>query len=184
MRYRILSLGDVKNADEKHADNQKLVFATSVAIEKDGWRRRRASKNWRVKIMPIPKGSKLSSEHRWKISQGVKNSKKWQKGMLHQRNQRRAGDSQRLSVAERLRVKAEEKRLGVPIIFLTKPVLNRFVRDSSTHQLLCYRCDEILKVGDLVVSRSNSSRYGKKPKRKYYHTHCWQSLFFECSSPC
>ena len=128
--------------------------------------------------MPTPKRSKLSSEHRWKISQGVKNSKKWQKGMLHRRNQRRVADSQRLSVAERLRVKAEEKRLGVHVILLTKPVLNRFVRDGSTHQLLCYRCDEILKVGDLVVSRSNSNRHGK-PKRKYYHTRCWESMFLE-----
>ena len=71
-----------------------------------------------------------------------------------------------------------EKKLGVHCILITAAVMRRLVRDSPTHQVLCHRCTELLRVGDIVVPKSNSNRHGK-PKRKYYHTRCWESMFIE-----
>jgi len=43
------------------------------------------------------------------------------------------------------------------------------------HQMLCARCDEILREGDVVVSTRNSHSL----KRRYYHSDWWESMFFE-----
>jgi len=74
--------------------------------------------------MPTLKGSMLSPEHRRKVGEGVKNSSKWQKGMRNRKVNYADGsrgisifDSQRLSVAEHLRGKAEERGLGFTSFF-------------------------------------------------------------------
>lgn len=127
------------------------------------------------------------------VSLALRNSEKFQK-MIVERNKkyryRRPREGIRVekashprhsaSVAESLRVKAEEKRLGTHCIVITEAVLKRLVRQSSTHQVLCHRqqCRKLLRIGDIVVPRNSGSRVKKKRKR-YYHTQCWESLFFD-----
>ena len=139
------------------------------------------------------KGSRMTPEQCRNVSLALRNSEKFQK-MIVERNKkyryRRPREGRRVekashprhsaSVAESLRVKAEEKRLGTHCIVITEAVLKRLVRQSPTHQVLCHRCTQLLRVGDIVVPKSNLSRFGKPPKRKFYHTQCWENLFLEC----
>lgn len=140
------------------------------------------------------KGSKMTPEQCRNVSLGLRNSEKFQK-MIVERNKkyryRHPREGSRVekashprdsaSVADSLRVKAEEKRLGVHCILITAATMKRMVRESPTHQVLCAhrQCSGILLVGDIVVPRGNQ-RWGKrKYSKRYYHADCWESLFLD-----
>ena len=146
-------------------------------------------KNARILRNTMRKGSKMTPEQCRNVSLALRNSEKFQK-MIVERNkkyryrcprvQKASHPRHSASVAESLRVKAEiEKKLGVHCILITAARMKRMVTESPTHQVLCHRCTELLKIGDIVVPKGNQ-RYGKrKRRRKYYHADCWESLFIE-----
>ena len=138
------------------------------------------------------KGSKMTPEQRQRLSEALRNSEKFQKAIVERnkkyryRRPRKRGRLEKAfhprdsaSVAESLRLKAEiEKKLEVHCILITAATMKRMVRESPTHQVLCRRCTELFKIGDIVVPRTSGSRVNRR-RRRYYHTGCWESLFID-----
>ena len=119
------------------------------------------------------------------VSLGMRNSERFQKAIVERNKKwtyRRPRETTRvkrvshakhvMSEADFLRIKAAEKKLETHCILITAIILARLKRKNAH---LCYRCRISFQVDDIAVPRG----YGK-PRRKFYHESCWESMFFEC----